>query len=144
MNESAKQQIGDRLRIFRESKKLSQAQLAATLGGTTKGLQNNELNIALPNSKVLIGLYDLGMNINWLLSGEGPMLLEELKIGTDSEAVLRRYGEALEVLELALQKLGKTMPPAKKRAAVDALYRATLGRKVDDPGLAEALAILAA
>ena len=145
MSESAKPQIGERLRFFRESKKMSQVQMAAVLEGTTKGLQNNELNISLPNSKVLIGLYGLGLNINWLLSGEGPMLLSDLQTASDADtADLHAYGECLEILELALNKFNRKLDPEKKRAAVDSLYRAWLRDKQIDPQLLNMITQLAA
>jgi transcriptional regulator with XRE-family HTH domain len=148
MNESAKSQIGERLRLFRETKKMSQVQMAAALDATTRGLQNNELNISLPNSKMLIGLYALGMNVNWLLSGEGPMLLADLQpasdVNTAGAADLHAYGECLEILELALNKFNRKLDPEKKRAAVDSLYRAWLRDKQIDSQLLNMITQLAA
>lgn len=71
--------IGGRLRQFREALALTQAQMADSIGGKMRGVQNNELGLTLPNSKMLIGLCSLGMNANWLLTGEGPMMLGDLK-----------------------------------------------------------------
>ena len=70
--------IGTRLRAFRESLGFGQEQLAEAIGGTKRGIQDNELGKALPNSKALIGLCRLGLNVNWLLAEEGPMLLKDL------------------------------------------------------------------
>ena len=40
------------------------------------------------------------------------------------QADLERYADAWETLELALNKVKKTLSPAKKRKAVDALFKA--------------------
>ena len=141
MSESATQTIGERLRLFRESKKLTQAQMADALDATTIGLQGNERGRALPNSKVLIGLYNLGLNVNWLLSGDGPMLLAD---STTTDDDLKAYGECLEILELALNKFNRKLTPEKKRAAVDSLYRAWKREKRIDPQLVEMISQLAA
>lgn len=148
MIESANIQIGERLRIFREAKKLTQAQMAEVLGGTARGVQNTELNISLPNSKLLIGLHGIGLNVNWLLSGEGPMLLTDLgaagDVGNVGAADLKAYGECLEILELALNKLNRRLSPEKKRIAVDSMYRAWKREKKIDPQLLEMITQLAA
>ena len=141
MNESANFQIGERLRFFRETKKMSRVQLAVAVEGTIRGIQNNEDNLSLPNSKILIALYGLGLNVNWLLTGEGPMMLADLTVGGDD---LKAYGECLEILELALNKFNRKLTPEKKRAAVDSLYRAWKREKRIDPQLVEMISQLAA
>lgn len=97
---------------------------------------------------MLIGLYALGMNVNWLLSGEGPMLLADLQpasdVNTAGAADLHAYGECLEILELALNKFNRKLDPEKKRAAVDSLYRAWLRDKQIDSQLLNMITQLAA
>lgn len=66
--------VGRRIAQIRVVLNLSQAELAEKIGGTKSGIQGNEAGIALPNSKLLMGLHDLGVNVNWILSGEGEML----------------------------------------------------------------------
>ena len=145
MIESANVAIGSRLRQFREYKRMSQAQMAQAVDGATAGLQKNELGIAMPNSKVLIGLYRLGLNINWLLSGEGSMLFADAAgKENDNETDLHAYGECLEILELALNKFKRQLTPEKKRAAVDAMYRAYLRDKQVDKQLLDMITQFAA
>lgn len=151
MDESAERntsQIGERMRIFRESINFTQEQMAESFGGTKRGLQDNEWGRAAPNSKVLIGLARRGLNINWLLLGDGPMLLADLQTAsganTAGAADLHAYGECLEILELALNKFNRKLDPEKKRAAVDSLYRAWLRDKQIDPQLLDIITQLAA
>ena len=79
MTTAPKSELSDRLRRFRESLRLTQAQMAVALGGSTPGYKNNEQGLALPNTKMLIALREQGLNVDWLLSGEGPMLRAELE-----------------------------------------------------------------
>lgn len=65
-------------------------------------------------------------------------------VTADVTAELKRYGDAWEVLELALQKSGRTMSPAKKRETVEALYLASRQSGQTSSELAERLAKLAA
>jgi transcriptional regulator with XRE-family HTH domain len=78
MSEAEKSLVPDRIRAFREHLRLSQNQMAEAVGGTPPGYKKNELGVSLPNSKLLIGLGELGVNLNWLLLDEGPMLRSEL------------------------------------------------------------------
>ena len=118
--------------------------MADSLNGTSRGLQDNELGRSLPNSKLLIGLHGLGLNVSWLLSGEGPMMLADLRSPDDTGAEdLRAYGECLEILELALNNLNRTLSP-EKRTAVDNMYRAWKREKKIDPQLLEMITQLAA
>lgn len=76
--ESVKQAVGTRLRDFRQHLRLSQDLLAKTLGASKRGIQDNESGKTLPGAAVLRGLHELGLNLAWLLAGEGPMLAADL------------------------------------------------------------------
>ncbi|EGK72015.1 hypothetical protein METUNv1_01793 [Methyloversatilis universalis FAM5] len=76
--ESVKQGVGTRLRDFRQHLRLSQDVLAKTLGASKRGIQDNESGKTLPGAAVLRGLHELGLNLAWLLAGEGPMLAADL------------------------------------------------------------------
>lgn len=92
--------IGDRLREIRESLKLTQPQMAEALGGTAPGYKQNERGIALPNSKLLIALYHKGINVNWVLSGEGPMMRAELgKTAFNMEALTKALAVMIQTAE---------------------------------------------
>jgi transcriptional regulator with XRE-family HTH domain len=124
MDESAKPKIGERLRLFRETKKMSQVQMADALDGTTRGLQDNELGRSLPNSKVLIGLYGLGLNVNWLLSGEGPMLLADLHGSASHDLVnAERLGQAIAAVDKVSVAHGKTLSPDKRGKLAALVYQ---------------------
>ncbi|WP_175922101.1 helix-turn-helix domain-containing protein [Burkholderia latens] len=103
MTESATRisvEIGERLRAYREHLHLSQERLADLVGGTKRGIQDNEVGRTAPNSKLLTGLAQNGLNINWLLTGKGPMLVADL--GATTAAV---NGETLGMALAAVEKI---------------------------------------
>src|ERR1035437_4719539 len=71
-------EIGPRLRAYRESEKISQKGLAEAVQGTLRGIQDNESAKSAPNSKILKALAERGLNVNWLLTGKGPVRLTDI------------------------------------------------------------------
>lgn len=67
--------LSDRLKSIREYLGKSQTDMDHLLGLGKKSWQRNESGGHLPGSKALATLANKGFNINWLLSGEGLMLL---------------------------------------------------------------------
>lgn len=67
--------IGGRMRVAREFLGFSQQGLADELGVSKRGIQDNETRNRVPGGDVINGFVYLGINANWLLTGEGPMLL---------------------------------------------------------------------
>lgn len=65
-----------RMREAREALGLSQQALADAIGGSKRGIQENEAQRSVPGGEVICGLVRLGINANWLLTGEGPMMLD--------------------------------------------------------------------
>ena len=57
---------------------MSDEDLGRALGCTQATVSSWEINRTAPPVDRLVALYHLGLNINWLLVGEGPMLLSEL------------------------------------------------------------------
>ncbi len=70
--------FGTRLRTFRENLRLSQAEIAEKVVISQAGwwqAENGRHHLALDN---LVTLHDLyGLNLNWLLTGMGPMRVSE-------------------------------------------------------------------
>ncbi|MFC0349723.1 hypothetical protein [Undibacterium danionis] len=111
---------------------------------STTGLQSNEANRSLPNSKLLIELYQRGLNINWLISGDGEMLQAEVPTLQPKSDDLSLFAEAMEVIDLHLEKSRKTMSPANKRKAVEALYKLSIEKNRIDPAVIEIITQLTA
>ncbi len=131
MDESAKLAIGERVKAFREMKKLSQVQLAEALGGTARGLQDNESGKSLPNSKVMTGLYQLGANVNWLLSGEGPMMRADAEKPAQPKINVEALAKALEVMTQTAA-VGETPAQTAKKAVDFYMYLLSAGMITPD------------
>lgn len=68
-------QINDRLRLIREEMKLSQAKFANKFGLAQSTYAQYEKGGRSVPDDLKVRLNQLGVNMNWLISGEGPMYL---------------------------------------------------------------------
>lgn len=69
--------IGTRLKVWRKSYSLKQADAARILGLPASTYQNYERDMRAPNAESWEAFLRAGINTNWLLSGSGPMLLAD-------------------------------------------------------------------
>ena len=65
------------MKKIRESLGLSRKEFAVKLGLPYRTYQNWELGQSEPNMESLVKMLKVGINISWLLTGEGEMFLEE-------------------------------------------------------------------
>lgn len=108
------------MKAARASLRLTQDELAKSVGGSKRGIQQNESGETEPGSTVLRGFLGLGINANWILTGEGPMRIDDLKpAGTLDPARLKL---AVETVEEGLHQTRRTMAPEKKAELVLAVY----------------------
>lgn len=63
----------------REALELSQAKFSEQNGYKIRTYQKNEAGVSEAGVTLAAGFVRAGINANWLLVGEGPMLLEELR-----------------------------------------------------------------
>lgn len=70
--------IGARLKLWRGQEKLTQPEAATCLGVPFRTYQNYEGGVRPPNTDAWLAFARAGINANWLLTGEGPMLLADL------------------------------------------------------------------
>jgi transcriptional regulator with XRE-family HTH domain len=92
-----KQDVGDRFRAFRLNQKKAQHVLASELKVHQSTITNIEHGTTFPKINYLHYFYEkYGLNVNWLVTGEGEMYLENFKKGSGA-AVLKyphvRYGD---------------------------------------------------
>ena len=70
--------LAERLKIFRESLGLTQEEFAKKLNTTQAVISNYERGARIPTADFLNRLTEtFHLNINWLLTGEGPMFREK-------------------------------------------------------------------
>jgi len=82
--------IGSRLVGARESLGLTPAAMGAKSGMTCSAYQKFEAGHSQPCADDLAGFIQLGINANWLLTGEGPMLLADLHKEVVREVVIEK------------------------------------------------------
>ncbi|MBW7901220.1 MAG: helix-turn-helix transcriptional regulator [Rhodocyclaceae bacterium] len=91
--------VGKRIKVARTALGLTQDKLAAMAGATSnRGLQDNEGGRSIPGGQMIGALVAAGVNANWLLTGEGEMLLQREE-AQDQLRFLRRSGEPARVEE---------------------------------------------
>lgn len=122
--------IGQRLTEFRVIKGWSREEFARLLGGTKRGLQDNERGETMPGGKLLAHAHALGMNVNWLLSGDGEMLIADMQnparktkaaTGKDQEDEL---DSALEICDRLLASRSLSIDSRNKSKLVMLIYDA--------------------
>ncbi|CCF96498.1 hypothetical protein B7R77_02890 [Ralstonia solanacearum K60] len=118
-------EVGERLRAYRQHLGWAQEKLGLAVGGTKRGVQDNELGRVMPGARALRGLALLGLNVNWLLTGDGPMLMKDLVAGAQGPASPldeETLEYVIEALEQRIAAAGKKPDAKKKAEAVVALY----------------------
>lgn len=66
--------VGNRLKLWRKSISKSQKDAASLLGIHPNTYQNYERGVRAPDSAATLAFANVGINANWLLTGEGEML----------------------------------------------------------------------
>jgi len=67
--------FSERIKKLRKYLGLSQKDFGGKIGVGTSHVSQWERNLSMPSSKALIGMAHLGVNINWLLTGDGEMMM---------------------------------------------------------------------
>jgi len=144
-NTSLAVEIGVRLRTFRENERFSQKGLAEAVGGTLRGIQDNESGKSAPNSKVLKALAGRGLNVNWLLTGSGPMLLADLVSRTTETTKIDQgiLTHVIETLDEELKRRKQSRSSVKYAEMVGILYDYCLETGQKDNSMAARLAKIA-
>ena len=78
--------LGERLRQVRNIFGMSQVAVAKAAGVSVTAWQNYENGNQCPGGKVLGALVQLGVNVNWILTGEGQMMRENNMLQTQSDS----------------------------------------------------------
>ena len=73
-----KQEVGERLKAARAKLGLSQEDMAAQSGVSYSVYQKYEIGKSAPGAEAVAGLIQVGISANWLLAGEGTILLADL------------------------------------------------------------------
>jgi transcriptional regulator with XRE-family HTH domain len=121
-------EIGSRMKAARESVGLSRPSFTAKFGGSVRTLENNEAGRNEPGAGIVLSFISLGINANWLLTGEGPMLLSALTAlpaqsqSMTSQPDLARLRLSLQAVDEGLAATSRSMASDQKAELVMAVY----------------------
>lgn len=93
--------FGERLRAWRTALGLTQAELAEQLNIERTTWRKYETDITLPNAGILAQLCSMGLNTNWLLTGEGALFKNEAVQGFPAEVQIYIHHLASSMRELS-------------------------------------------
>ncbi len=131
--------IHERLRAARTALGLKQEEMAEQSGVSGRAYQGYEGGRSVPGGDALMGFVHAGINANWLLTGEGPMLLRELQTAGAKEPAqavdLELMQGLLEMLEEELEKRDRDLGPASKARLVAVLYDCAVKLGALDPSI---------
>lgn len=109
--------LTQRLRLIRSQLGFTQKEMAERVNVKYRSWQDYENGKSVPGGKVLGGIALLGVNTNWLLTGEGPM-----RVAADS---LTASGGLLELVAAAMREVVAEMDergdPERRDFLIDAL-----------------------
>lgn len=114
--------VWERLKAVRSLWGITQPEMASRMGVSLRAYQNYETNEREPKVGDVAGLVTEGVDLNWLLTGDGQMRRDALPVAAppiDYELL----SQVIEGVELLLTKLRKTLAPDKKAKVITMLYR---------------------
>lgn len=112
--------IGPRMKAARTALHLTQQELGEIAGVPLNTIKKYEGSHSVPGGDALAGYLRAGVNVNWLLNGQGPMLLkDQVPAGALDVEELRAV---MIGVDEALSELRRQLAPDKKFELVMALY----------------------
>lgn len=89
------EETGSRLRLFRKSRKITIHDLSDRIGISKSTISEVERGHAKPPVNLLLAMFNLyGLNVNWVLTGEGKMILKK-----DAASLSRRKATSTGVMD---------------------------------------------
>ena len=98
--------ISHRIKQIRKRLNLSQKTFAENVGVDQARVSQWETDKSLPHCKALIEVAHLGVNINWLLIGDGEMMMLEIQLSPKSKKIFSEK-QKKEIERLIDEKLKK-------------------------------------
>lgn len=125
--------VPDRLRLLRDAHRRSQKDMAAGAGASQRAWADYEGGRTLPSASVLAALARQGVDLHWLLLGEGGMTRQPAA-GLDEQLL----AACLESVEQVLEDAATPLEADKKALLVKEIYlltreRAAAGTDVQAP-----------
>lgn len=119
--------------MVRSQWSLTQAEMASRMGVSLRAYQNYETHEREPRAVDLAPLGEYGINLNWLLTGEGQMRREEGGESHDSASLDEGLLEVcIEAVEEEVGRAKRTISASNKAKAVSALYDLLMDEENED------------
>jgi transcriptional regulator with XRE-family HTH domain len=112
--------IGGRLTLIRGGK--SQSAFAREIGVHKNTLGNYERGDRTPDGGFLTRLVLAGFNANWVLTGDGPMLLADLEASGGRQFDRRLMATVIAAVRIGLERANREMAPEDEAELVLAFY----------------------
>lgn len=84
--------LAQRFRLIRSALELSQPEMSECVQISRNAWQAYELGKSTPTTSVFTALHDMGFSVDWLISGEGKMKLEDASGDLSGYTLLPLYG----------------------------------------------------
>lgn len=117
--------VSGRIREVRSLLGYTQKRAGEAVGGKLRSWQEYESGRSFPGGKVLAHLSRLGVNVNWVLTGEGPRLIEDLTTPaaqTPQSFDYELLKDVAKAVDRALDDLDLEMAVNHKWDLIDVLY----------------------
>lgn len=114
--------IGSRIRCARENFGFIRPGFSEKFGVSVRTLENNERGRNEPGASLFLPFAALGVNTNWLLTGEGQMLLADMKPAKSYAIDFQCLQKSIQAVEEGLSGSSKRFDPLKKAELILAVY----------------------
>ena len=114
--------VGDRLKQARAACGLTQKGFCEVIGMPMPSLRDYELGKRIPGGDAITSMIRAGINANWLLTGEGPMLLADLVPPVVKPVARKINVDALEAIIEGALKMSPRLSASRIAAHSAGLY----------------------
>lgn len=114
--------IGARIRCARENFGFTRPVFSEKFGVSVRTLENNEHGRNEPGASLFLPFVALGVSANWLLTGEGQMLVADIKPEQSYAIDFQCLKKSVQAVEEGLSGSTRRIDPAKKAELILAVY----------------------
>lgn len=111
--------FGSRLKTWRKKLGLTQLGFSESTGIHVAQIKKYELGTSLPSGEIMAKIADTGVNLNWLIAGQGPMILSQ---NQESQSPLPPTLSEFEDRFKAIFNLLQGMDEEKRSSTVNELF----------------------
>lgn len=131
--------IGKRIKEARSALELTQKEMCERYEMKLPSLRDYELGKIMPGGEAMLDLMRAGINANWLLTGEGHMLLSDALVSAEKPSPLdvEVLTHVIEEIEKTLDKSKRVLSAQQKAALIQLIYDYCIETGKNDAGTVE-------